>query len=106
MDAEQLELWRNAVIEHRVRVESVADDHAELKRVFELHLKRFFDYDAIDFKLDFSEITLAWKYEHDPIIDFDSISDLGMPCIISSEYNESLGQSVIIKVYPFGIEED
>ena len=105
MNKESIELWREGVMENCHQLESILSDRVELKNAITSHLKMFFDFDKIQFSNDLNVITLSWEYGHDVIINEDNIHFLGLDWIITTEFNDELGQGVVVKVYPFGFIE-
>ena len=51
-------------------------------------------------------IQLKYNYRAKPVIRSDKIKDLGMDFIIKQGFTESLGNGIIIELYPKGLTED
>ena len=105
MNKEEFEIWKDSVFEHFRMLNDLVDDRLEIKELMAQHLKQFFDYDEIKFTDDFNKIILKYRYENNPVIDPKKLQDLNMVMIIGHEYSETLGDGVIIELYPFGLEE-
>ena len=60
---------------------------------------------SIDFKTDLSEILIIYPREVNPIIKPEKIHKLGMDWIIEAGYDKDAYRIVVIKLYPFGVEE-
>ena len=105
MNKEQIEMWKDGVMEHCQTVSTVLDDRKIIRKMIVDHLAQFFDWDGIEFDEKFNSITMAWKYGTDPIIRIDTIKDLGMDFIISHKFHKDYGDGVTITVYPFGLPE-
>lgn len=101
-----VELWKEDVMTHRKTVATVLNDRKMLKKSMENYLHEYFNYDLIKFSTDLNEITLLWSYDNEPVINPTKLVDLGMDFVISSEYDDELGMSASIKIYPFGVEDD
>lgn len=106
MNIEQLDQWNQAVDEHMSMLESLINDRIALKSMFNEHLRKFFDYDSIEYSKDFKVITLRWDYGRNVSIDNDTISNLGMGWVISTEFTDKLGYGVVVTVYPFGSDKE
>lgn len=106
MNTEQLDQWGQAINEHMVMVDSLINDRITLKNMFSEHLRQFFDYDSIEYSKDFRSISLRWDYGRNVSIDNDTISNLGMDWLISTEFTDKLGYGVVVTVYPFGLEKE
>lgn len=101
-----LDQWNQAVDEHMTMLNSLIDDRITLKNMFSAYLRQFFDYDSIDYSRDFRVITLRWEEDRNVSIDNDTISNLGMDWLISTEFTDKLGYGVVVIVYPFGLKEE
>lgn len=103
MDKSEIGLWNQAVVENIGSRESVKFDRTVLEKKMEAYLKKFFDFDGIDFSENLDVVTLRWDYGHHPTFYADDkIVDLGMKWKISHRFSENHGDGVIIIVYPRG----
>ena len=101
-----LDQWNQAVDEHLKMVDSLIEDRITLKNMFNEHLRKFFDYDSIEYSKDFRSISMQWDYGREVSIDNDTISNLGMDWLISTEFTDKLGYGVVVTVYPFGLKKE
>lgn len=99
-----LDQWNQAVDEHLKMVDSLIEDRITLKNMFNEHLRKFFDYDSIEYSKDLRVISMRWDYGREVSIDNDFISELGMDWLISTEFTDKLGYGVVVTIYPFGKE--
>ena len=108
MNADRLDTWKDSVREHSRMMATLVNDSLVIKKLMIDYLKQYFDFDEIQFSNDFTRISLKWSYEHEPFINPEELSCLGMEFIITHDYSETLGHGVVIEVYPFGLpmEED
>ena len=106
MNKEQIEMWKDGVMEHCQNVSTILDDRQIIRKMIVDHLAQFFDWDDIEFDEKFNSITMIWAYSTDPVIRIELIKDLGMDFIISHKFHKDYGDGVTISVYPFGVPEE
>lgn len=106
MNKEEIEMWKDGVMEHCHSISVIAKDRKTIKKMMVDHLSQFFEWDVIEFDKNFNTITMAWEYSTDPIIKLDKIKELGMDFIIGHRFFKELGDGVTITVYPFGLPKE
>ena len=97
--------WQDCVMEHCSERNKIVNDRMELKSILEAHLKKFFDFDEIEYcDFDFNKVLLKWKANTSPVIS-KNIGELQLPWKISHDRDKDLLTIIVIEVYPFGIDE-
>ena len=100
-----LKAWQDDVGIYNEAVDTIVRDKFTLKKSIEDHLNLFFDFDAISFNEVFTEIKIRWNYDKEPAIHPKDLVDLNMDFIITHEFDDRYGDGIVLKVYPFGLEE-
>ena len=106
MDKDTINEWLNDCTTYYRAIQDLGILKNVLIKQMNEHLSQFFDWEKIEYADDFSKITLAWAYLHDPVIRLESIGDLGFDFIISHAYEDKLGHGIRIEIYPFGLPEE
>ena len=98
MDVKQLEIWKEAVLENRSHLKTVADDRVLLKQKFIEHIKMFFDgYKEIEFSQNLDVVTVKWDWRDTPSIKDSNLERLEMNWEIGLDDG-----SILIRLFPFG----
>lgn len=105
MNPEKYDNWINAVKEHMNMLDTLISDRNTLKIMFEEHLRKFFDYDDIEYNRDFTKITLKYNPEHNVFINPKKLDGLLMDFEVSANYNDKAERIINIQLYPFGVKE-
>lgn len=105
LSKESYETWQNCVVEHCSERDRIVNDRMVLKSILEAHLKKFFDFNEIEYcDYDFHKVLLKWEKSTTPNISND-IVELGMPWKITTGLDIWENPIIVIEIYPFGIEE-
>ena len=100
-----IELWKEGVMENSYDLNTLLKDRVALKRAFEEYIRKFFDFQEIDFDSDFNKITIRWKWSNKVVFDPIVFKEFELDWCISIGYSDVLGQCLEVEIYPFGFEE-
>lgn len=104
MNEEEFREWQGGVTEHISHLETLTTDRKLLKRLFEEHIKEYFDFDSsrdiIKYSRDFKTIKIIFFTDNNVVMP-KKIDGLHMPWSIQAD-----GGSVIVELYPFGLEKE
>lgn len=97
-----LENWMKAVVIHRDQVDSILEDRKTLKNSMTEFLKSVFEFDEIEFSMDFTKITLLWDFPRNPTFTHEQIKDFPFDWEVNNDYE---GGDIAVDVYPWGLKD-
>ena len=101
-----LELWKEGVMENSHDLNTLISHRVELKRAFEEYIRKFFDFQEIDFDNNLNKITIRWRWSRKVVFEPKVFKEFELDWCIGIGHNDVLGQCLEVDIYPFGFEED
>ena len=106
MNFEDLKVWRDGVCHLLDELDKLVDTRNDFISLMKEHIDQCFSgYRSVGFKTDLTEITINYPKNVNPVIKPETIHKLGMDWIIKAGYDDEAYRIVVIKLYPFGVEE-
>lgn len=106
MNIDEIKTWKSGVDALLTELDDLVKTRNDFRDVLKKHLDQVFGgYESMEFKNDLTEVTIKYAYENNPVIKPETIHKLGMDWIIEAGYDDKAFRIVIIKIYPFGLEE-
>ena len=96
-----LENWKTDVQTHTETVKVALSDRRILQEYMSNYLKKFFDYDDIEFSQNFQKIKLLFNVNQYSTVTPKNIGELNLYWRIALGFTEELGTTIVIEVYPF-----